>query len=399
LSKKNSSSAKPKQKSAAKKMKSMAEQMDAGMEGGEKEQLEEDVAMLRQILDNLLAFSLSQEDLMKQFKSMKLGSSAFTKNIKVQQNLKQQFRYVDDSLFAMSLRNPKIAEDVTKEIGNVQYNVDKAIESLSDVQVPKGVSHQQYAVSSANKLADFLSDLLNNMQMSMSKPGSGKPKPGDGQGMQLPDIIQKQKGLADKMKEGMKSGSKPGEGKSGEGKDSQGKESQGKEGQGKDGKGKSGDGKDGQGNKNGGKGNDNKDGDDGEGDAEAIMEIYKEQVKLREALQKELAKQGLDSQGKSVIDQMKASEKQLLNKGFKNENLQRILNIQQELLKLNNAVQQQGQDTKRQSETNKAEFSNRTNALPISLLDYLNSVEILNRQSLPLRSNFNQKVQEYFNTK
>ncbi|OXA72332.1 hypothetical protein B0A67_07250 [Flavobacterium aquidurense] len=387
LSKKNSSSAKPKQKSAAKKMKSMAEKMDAGMEGGEQEQLEEDVAMLRQVLDNLLAYSLSQEDVMKQFRTMKLGSSAFTKNIKIQQNLKQQFKHVDDSLFALSLRNPKVAEDVTKEIGNVQYNVDKAIETLSDVQVPKGVSHQQYAVSSANKLADFLSDLLNNMQMSMSKPGAGKPKPGDGQGMQLPDIIQKQKGLADKMKAGMKPGDKPGD-KSGD-----------KPGEGKQGQGKSGEGKDGQGSKNEGKGNENKDGNDGEGDAEAIMEIYKEQVKLREALQKELAKQGLDSQGRSVIDQMKASEKQLLNKGFKNENLQRILNIQQELLKLNNAVQQQGQDTKRQSETNKAEFSNRTNALPSSLLDYLNSVEILNRQSLPLRSNFNQKVQEYFNTK
>ena len=214
--------------------------------------------------------------------------------------------------------------------------------------------------------------------------------------MQLPDIIQKQKGLADKMKAGMKPGDKPGD-KPGEGQ--QGKSGEGKQGQGKDGQGKNGEGKDGQGNKNGGKGNEGKDGNDGEGDAEAIIEIYKEQVKLREALQKELAKQGLDSQGKSVIDQMKASEKQLLNKGFKNENLQRILNIQQELLKLNNAVQQQGQDTKRQSETNKAEFSNRTNALPSSLLDYLNSVEILNRQSLPLRSNFNQKVQEYFNTK
>ena len=395
LSKKNSSSAKPKQKSAAKKMKSMAEQMDAGMEGGEQEQMEEDVAMLRQILDNLLAYSLSQEDVMKQFKTMKLGSSTYTKNIKIQQNLKQQFRYVDDSLFALSLRNPKVAEDVTKEIGNVQYNIDKAIETLSDVQVPKGVSHQQYAVSSANKLADFLSDLLNNMQMSMSKPGSGKPKPGDGQGMQLPDIIQKQKGLADKMKDGMKAGDKPGD-KSGD-KPGDGKTGEGKDG--KDGQGKNGGSKNGQGNKSSGKGNENKEGNDGEGDAEAIMEIYKEQVKLREALQKELAKQGLDSQGKSVIDQMKASEKQLLNKGFKNENLQRILNIQQELLKLNNAVQQQGQDTKRQSETNKTEFSNRTNALPNSLLDYLNSVEILNRQSLPLRSNFNQKVQEYFNTK
>ncbi|WP_281231300.1 DUF4175 family protein [Flavobacterium gelatinilyticum] len=406
LSKNNSSSAKQKQKSASKKMKSMAEQMSAGMEGGEQEQLEEDVAMLRQILDNLLAFSLSQEDVMKQFRSMKLGSSAFTKNIKIQQNLKQQFRHVDDSLFAMSLRNPKIAEDVTKEIGNVQYNMDRAIDVLTDVQIPKGVSHQQYAVSSANKLADFLSDLLNNMQMSMSKPGGGKPKPGDGQGMQLPDIIQKQKGLADKMKEGMKPGNKPGSGqggKSGDPKQGQGNE----KGQGKDGKGKGesgkdgkdGQGKDGQGNKNGGKGNDGNEGDDGEGDAEKIMEIYKEQVKLREALQKELAKKGLDGQGKFVIDQMKASEKQILNKGFKNENLQRILNIQQELWKLNNAVQEQGQDTKRQSETNKAEFSNRSNALPSSLTEYLNSVEILNRQSLPLRSNFNQKVQEYFNTK
>jgi hypothetical protein len=247
---------------------------------------------------------------------MKLGSSAYTKNIKIQQNLKQQFKHVDDSLFALSLRNPKVAEDVTKEIGNVQYNIDKAIETLTDVQVPKGVSHQQYATSSANKLADFLSDLLNNMQMSMSKPGSGKPKPGDGQGMQLPDIIQKQKGLGDKMKEGMQQGQKPGDGKPGQtgeakpGQGKEGKDGQGKEGQGKGNPGKNGEGKNGQGSKNGGEGKEGENGNDGEGDAEAIMEIYKEQVKLREALQKELAKQGLDSQGKSVIDQMKASEKQ-----------------------------------------------------------------------------------------
>jgi hypothetical protein len=52
----------------------------------------------------------------------------------------------------------KIAEDITKEIGNVHYNIDKALVSLSDAQIPKGISHQQYAVSSANKLGDFLSD-------------------------------------------------------------------------------------------------------------------------------------------------------------------------------------------------------------------------------------------------
>ena len=128
------------------------------------------------------------------------------------------------------------------------------------------------------------------------------------------------------------------------------------------------------------------------------MEIYKEQQQLREALEKELKKQGVGGNGQNTLDQMKQIEKQLLNKGFNNETLQKILNVKYELLKLEKAVQQQGEDKKRQSETNKKEFNNQANALPGRLQEYLNSIEILNRQSLPLRSNFNQKVQEYFKT-
>lgn len=361
--------AKPNQKNASKKMKEMSQKMAQTLDEGEMEQLQEDVAMLRQILDNLLAFSLSQEDLMNQFKKHNSGSPSFNKNIKIQQDLKQQFKHVDDSLFAMSLRNPKIAEEITGEIGNVIYNVDKSLTSLTDSQVPKGLSHQQYTISAANKLADFLSNMLNNMQMQMSAMGSGKPKPGQGQGMQLPDIIKKQEGLGEKMKSGIKKGEKEGDG----GKGQKGKEGKSSElGQ---------------------------DGEGGEGDAQAIMEIYKEQKQLREALQNELNKQGLGGDGQSALEQMKQIEKQLLNKGFKNETLQKILNVKQELLKLNSAIQQQGEENKRQSETNNKEFNNQSNALPAALLDYLNSIEILNRQSLPLRSNFNQKVQEYFKTK
>lgn len=371
LQKDKKEAAKPKQKSAAKKMKQMSQKMEQSMDQGEMEQMEEDVAMLRQILDNLLAFSFSQEDLMAKFKTFKIGSPAFNKNLKIQQDLKLQFKHIDDSLFAMSLRNPKIAENITKEIGNAQYNLDKSLETLADAQIPKGVSHQQYTVSSANKLADFLSDILNNMQMSLSGSGQGKPKPGQGEGMQLSDIIKKQEGLGEKMKDGMKKGQKPGDGKDGD--------------KGKDGK--------------KGAGAEGENGEDGEGAAKAIMEIYKEQKQLREALQNELEKQGVGGSGQNALEQMKEIEKQLLNKGFKNETLQRILNVKQELLKLNTALQQQGQEKKRQSETNKKEFYNQSKPLPSGLLDYLNSIEILNRQSLPLRSNFNQKVQEYFNTK
>ncbi|MBY0487174.1 MAG: hypothetical protein K2P85_08340 [Flavobacteriaceae bacterium] len=406
LKKASKAGAKPKQKSASKKMKQMGQDMQSSMESGDQDQMEEDVAMLRQILDNLLAYSFSQEDVMKQFKGLKRGSPSFNKNLKIQQDLKQQFRHVDDSLFALSLRNPKIAEEVTTEVGNVQYNVDKAIETLADANVPKGVSHQQFATSSANKLADMLAATLNNMQMSMQMSGSGKgkgkPKPGQGDGMQLPDIIKKQEGLGEKAKKGMKPGQKPGEGQGGKegekegGKDGKGKEGKdGKEGNGKDGK----DGKNGQGSGGNGQGNkDGENGQDGEGDAKAIMEIYKEQQQLREALQNELNKQGLGGQGQNALDQMKQIEKQLLNKGFNNEVLQKMLNLKYELLKLDKAIQQQGEEKKRQSETNKKEFNNSTNALPKRLQEYLNSVEILNRQTLPLRSNFNQKVQEYFKT-
>jgi len=384
LQKKNQSKAKPKQKSAPKKMKEMSGEMTEGMAGAEMDQLEEDVKMLRQILDNLLAYSFSQEDLMKQFKGLKRGSPSFNKDLKIQQNLKQQFKHVDDSLFSMSLRNPKIAENVTKEIGNVHYNIDKALDSFVDSQISKGLSHQQYAISASNKLADFLSDALNNMQSEMKMSGSGKggkPKPGKGQGsgMQLPDIIKKQEGLGEKMKEGMKKGNQPGEGT--------------KPGEGEKGKSK-GNGKSGNGNKPSDENGEN--GEDGEGNAGEIMKIYQEQKQLREALENALNKEGMGGNGQKAVDQMKQIEKQLLNKGFNNETLQRILNLQYELLKLEKASQQQGEEKKRQSQTNQKEFNNQSKPLPENLQEYLNSIEILNRQTLPLRSNFNQKVQEYF---
>jgi hypothetical protein len=411
LQKDKKESAKPKQKSAAKKMKQMSQKMEQSMDAGEMEQMDEDIEMLRQVLDNLLAFSFSQEDLMKQFGNIKRGSPSFSKNLKFQQDLKLQFTHIDDSLFSLSLRNPKFGDVITKQVGEVHYNLDKSLENLADAQIQKGISHQQYTTTNANKLADFLTDLLNNMQQSMSGMGMGKPKKGNGDGeMQLPDIIKKQGELGEKSKKGK--GKKPGEGdKPGLG-DKPGSEGQeGKsgegEGQGKDGKeGKSGEGKSGKDGKSGqgsGSGQGSKDmnkegenGEDDEGNAKEIIEIYKEQQQLREQLQNELNKRGIGGSGQNAIDQMKAIEKQLLNKGFKNDVLQKILNVKQELLKLDKAIHEQGQEEKRQSESNKNKFNNTATPLPKSLQDYLKSIEILNRQSLPLRSNFNQKVQEYF---
>lgn len=370
LDNKNKEGAKPKQKSAAKKMEQLSQSMSSSMQGGEMEQMEEDAKALRQILDNLLTFSFDEEALITTTKETQSRSLQFNRILKKQQELKNQFKHIDDSLFAVSLRNPMISEIVLNEIGEIHYNLDKTLETLSDNNIPKGASHQQYVLSSANKLADFLSNVQNQMQMQMSGQGKGKPKKGKGQGMQLPDIIKKQDGLGEKMKEGIKPGQKEGQGiKPGE-KGKEGKEGQGSE----EGEGENG----------------------SEGNAGKVLQILKEQQQLREALQNELNKQGMSGVGQSAINKIKEIEKQLINKGFKNETLQKMLNLKHELLKLEKAIQQQGEDTKRKSNSNKEDFNGTTTPLSPALKEYLNSIEILNRQSIPLQPSFNNKVQHYF---
>ena len=358
LSKDSKSKAKASQKNAASKMKALSKKMDDSLEGSDVEQMQEDIQVLRQVLDNLLAFSLSEEVVMKEVRYLNSGAPSFNKNIKKQQDLRLQFKHIDDSLFAISLRNPRFTEDITKEVGATQYNLDKAIESFSDSKIPKGVSHQHYVIAAANKLGDFLSGILSNMQMDLSSASGGKPKSGGGKGMQLPDIIAKQKELGEKMKEGMNK-----EGKSGEGKER-------------------GDGS-----------------NESESNAKEIMDIFNKQKELREALDAELKKQGVSGAGTLALDKMKQIEKDILNSGFSKQTVNKILNVSQELLKLKTAIQTQGEDNLRQSQVGKNNYNNNANVLPEALVDYLKSVEILNRQSLPLRSNYNRKVHEYFNKK
>ncbi len=54
---------------------------------------------------------------------------------------------------------------------------------------------------------------------------------------------------------------------------------------------------------------------------------------------------------------MEDIELDLLNTGFTNQTLQKMMDLQHQLLKLENATFMQGQDTKRKSETNKEEFN------------------------------------------
>ncbi|MFT6127568.1 MAG: hypothetical protein ACJAVA_002059 [Flavobacteriaceae bacterium] len=407
LKEENQSGASENQKKAAKKMKEMSQQMQAEMMSGEGESMEEDVEMLRQVLDNLVVFSFEQENLMNEFKSIDYGNAVFGKKLNKQNDLKLNFKHIDDSLFVLALRQPLISEKINSSITNIEFNLDKSLDRLAQNQIRQGISNQQYTVTNANELAVLLSDLLGNMQNQMGMGmGKGKGKgqgegQGEGKGFQLSDIIKKQESLSEKMKKAGKKGKgedgKEGEGKGkGEGKGEGEGEEQGEgEGEGKgEGQGEG----EGQGGKNG-----KKEGENGNGNSEEmngeLFEIYKEQQMLRQQLQDKLSKEGLNGSGGDLLREMEGIEQQLLDKGFNDRTLERMLNLKYELLKLDKANFKQGQESKRESQTNINRYQNELRTDPEEIKKYFNTIEILNRDALPLRQEYKQKVQEYFKKK
>ena len=217
--KSTSDKAKSKQKSAAKKMKELADDLSAASSGvGGGSSTAEDAEMLRQLLDNLITFSFKQEGLYKSLGQTELSGTVNSAGIKRQQELRELFKHVDDSLFALSLRQAELSEFVNEQITEVYYNLDKALESMAESEMYQGASYQKYVLNAANNLSDFLANVLENLQQSMS-PSMGK---GEGEGFQLPDIILGQEKLGEKLGEMGKKGSEGGS--SGEGKKGKGEE-------------------------------------------------------------------------------------------------------------------------------------------------------------------------------
>lgn len=413
LQQQNQQDAAPSQKKAGKKMKQMGQQMQMQMQAGQMESIEEDVEMLRQILDNLVVFSFEQEDVMDDFKSIDYGSAAFGKKLNNQNDLKLNFQHIDDSLFALSLRQPLLGEQINESLTEIEFNIDKSLERLAENQMRQGVSSQQYTVTGANELAILLSDLLGNMQQQMmNMPGMGQGQgqgkgqgQGQGQGFQLPDIIKQQESLSEQMKEGMSKGSgssgQEGEGQSGDSGKGDKKGEQGKEGEGGK-EGSSGSGSSGDGGEGNGDGKGNKEGDQkGKGDYNEdlngeLYEIYKQQQQLRNQLQDRLSKEGLKGQGGKLIKEMEGIEQQLLDKGFNQRTLERMLNLQYELLKLDEADFKQGQENKRESISNRNTYDNNLRLSPEDVKKYFNSTEILNREALPLQQKYKNEVKKYF---
>lgn len=367
LEKEQKSQAKQNQKKASKQMKQMSQKMQSAMEAMQANSIEENIDDLRKVLENLVTFSFQQEDLMEKFDEISVRHPDFGKSIKKQNEIKRYFEHIDDSLYVISMRVPQISAKIQTDLSNAHYNLDQSLENFAENRFGSGISNQQYVMTSANNLSDFLSDMLDNMQNSMSSSGKGK---GQGKSFSLPDLIQKQQGLSQQMQKGMEKGKKGQEkdGKEGD----KGKQQQ--QGQGKN------------------QGNEELNGE--------LFQIYQQQQALRQQLE-DAIKEGGEGAGdaKKALKTMEQLENEILEKGFNQGTLQRMRQLEYQLLKLDKAAFEQGRDKKRKSNTNQASYKrNKIKELEFKKQFY-NQIEILNRQSLPLQQDFEKKVQKYFSKK
>lgn len=373
--------AQKKQKTAARKMQRLAEKMQGMMMGGEAEMFEEDIENLRRIVDNLIRFSKDQESLLLQLTNNLSNREDFSNKIKKQQILKEYFEHIDDSIYTLSLRMPKMSSKIQKDIVDAHYYINQSLFHFSNNQIPQVIKEQQYTMTAANNLANFLSDLLDSSQSPSMGQGKGQGKgkgKGKGNGDSLPDIIQKQSDLLSKaQKQGNKKGQNQANGKSGKGQN-------------------------GESGSSGKKGNKGKNGNSGNGDSEEqrqgeLFKIYQEQNALKQQFQDLLNKAGKNgSSGNKALKQMEDLEKMLIDKGITNDVLQKMQMLKHELLKLDKALLEQGQEDKRKSNTNYKDFEKREIKQIKTKKIFFNPNEILNRQALPLRTFYKKKVQMYF---
>ena len=352
LEKNNSTNAQKNQKRAAKNMKALSKKLGASMSAMQGEQINENIDDLRIIVENLIEFSFQQEALMDKFSATDFRQADYPNNLKKQFVLKEYFEHIDDSLYLLSLRMVKMSSVIQKEVSDVHYYINESLTNFTDNKFNVGVSDQQFVITSANNLADVLSDLLESLMNASSSMGKGN---GNSMDFALPDIIQKQGELSEKVKNG--STKKKGLDKIDSESESQTEQLN-----------------------------------------EELYEIYKQQSQLRNALQQVLEKGTYKNSNKvnEVLKSMEEFEADMLENGFSDEVFKKMQQINYELLKFEEAKEEQGEDNERESVSNYMNYKQRVIDQLKLQHEYKNYNEILNRQSLPLRSIYKNKVQEYF---
>lgn len=354
------------QENAGEKMEEMANKLESAQQQMEQEAQTENLEDMRQLLENLVELSFSQEDLMKEMQNTSVSDPKFRKLVQTQKKLKDDSEIIKDSLIALSKREEKIEPIISKELGELNKNMKEVMELLEGREVIKSSRKQQLIMTEVNNLALLFDEAIQQMQMQMqqqnqgnqscNKPGSnGKPNVGSLKKMQqqLSKQLEQLKDELSKQENGQKSG--------------------------------------------GEKGNNPK-------MSQKLAKMAAEQEAIRRQLQKmsnELDEANGKKPGgnmKRIQDLMEENERDIVNKQITQETINRQNEILTRLLESEKAERERDLDDKRESnEANFAEERNPDDFFKYKDLKKAGEQEILRFPSPRLNSFYKNKVNRYLN--
>lgn len=349
----NNESSKSQQK-AAEKMNQMRSKLQMSMQMNSMQQMAEDAAALRFLLENILRISISQEDALTRLQQMRRDDPSYIEIIREQNIVAESFRVVDDSLKALSMRQPMIQNFVFNEVDDVKRRVGESQDFMKDRQTGNAASSQQFAMMALNNLALMLSEALKNMQESMGMPspmqGEGQCKDGQSSGQGLQNMREMQEALGNQLKNAM----------------------------------------DGKGGKNG-----------QTGMSEEIARMAAQQEAIRNQLKQLMdeLKSGGEPGGEGlseVLEEMEKFEEQLVNKQLNQQLLERQNDIVVRLLESEKAMKEREREERRESN----EFEGENFGNLIDELEYKRRVEKqqdqLRNTPIDLQPFYKQKVNQYY---
>lgn len=295
------------QQKAGDQMEQMAQELEKMQQESEETETNVNARELRQLLENLLNTSFDQEKVMLSLKMMTSSDPQFTVNVQKQRSIKDNMKTIADSLFSLSKRVPQIETAVNEEMQKINFNIDKSLESLGERNTASANRNQQYTMTSVNNLSLMLNEALEQLQKSMKNAkGKGGSK---GNMKQLQQMQEQLNGNMQKAREQMQKSGNSGTVPKGQ-------------------------------------------------MSSEFAKMAQQQQMIREALQKINREENKGGKGplgnlNQLIQDMKITENELVNKRLEQGTMNRQKNLLLKLLDSENAQREQDQDSKRESKAAK----------------------------------------------
>lgn len=169
---------KEQQNDISKDLKKMAESLKNMFNEMEMQTLDMNLDDLRQIIDNVVIFSHSQEEVYTKTNRNLQTSPSFPSIIVTQAKIGNDFLLIEDSLTSLMSRIPQLNQVLFKEVEGIKYNISKINGLMEQRNRREALKFQRYVINSANTVSLILEELMKQLENQMQGGGGGKQTKG-----------------------------------------------------------------------------------------------------------------------------------------------------------------------------------------------------------------------------